>query len=326
MSDLTFSDIRYTLPEGEESKVIQIDSLKTERVTLSGISYQSSELALLLFNGFDKVNVASTLVKTFALSDLTFQDLTFSRFTRLVATGDYITDEVNPKITFSGLTFRNLVFEKYGHLISLAHQMPKVMTVEDVTVSNIRKGYFSLAAFNKENEDTPHKSEFVNFTVSDSFNEFRSLIHVYSNSILEVRDSTFKKIFSKENGAVVSADYQKAQVVIRNSTFRENSAFSGGVFSTKDWSVLECHDCTITTNYALKAGVIIAATNGYFKFYGSEITANNAQDVSITDLTDVSSPGVFSSTHIHQNLVFSKDKYLAEVESCSQLCYIPQEY
>ena len=122
------------------------------------------------------------------------------------------------------------------------------------------------------------------------------------------------------------ADYTRSEIQVYNSTFFNNAAEEGGVFCTRDWSLMACHECIIYENFAMKAGIIIAETNGYFNITGSQIYNNHALDVVVADLTDVTLAGEFASTHIHDNVVMLEDEFFSEAAECTKLCFIEPSY
>lgn len=69
------------------------------------------------------------------------------------------------------------------------------------------------------------------------------LFEVFADSNLEVHNSSFTHIISKEKGAIFSAA-GKGSIIASNSTFIENSATEGAVFVSIQQSLISFKDCT----------------------------------------------------------------------------------
>ena len=111
----------------------------------------------------------------------------------------------------------------------------------------------------------PQQIEIKNFTVKETKNRYQSFINVFENSKLTIKDSDFQRCFSFEKGGVLSGGYQNAYISIENSSFIQNGAQKGGVFSASDRSVVICDQCKLEDNFALSSGGVLAISNGFFE-------------------------------------------------------------
>ena len=94
--------------------------------------------------------------------------------------------------------------------------------------------------------------------------------------------------FSKDQGAVLKAGVQQSQVLISNTIFTQNSALSGGIFSSIFQSKVTCVNCTFTNNFGLTAAIIVTSQDGIFELKNSTITENYAMSSLLSEITESS--------------------------------------
>ena len=152
-----------------------------------------------------------------------------------------------------------------------------------------------------------------NFT-TDSINAlYGSFMLVYEGGELEIHDSDLKNIHCYDEGAVVFAGYQRAEVNIYSSTLHNNTALKGSVFYADSQSVIKIHDSLIYENFAVEAGVFAVTINGYFEFYNTTITENYALSISVGEVFDVADIPMISGSTIHGNIIMTKSQVLEEM-------------
>jgi hypothetical protein len=97
------------------------------------------------------------------------------------------------------------------------------------------------------------------------------LLHVTTNSILEVLNSSFTENFSIGRGVIIYSDSPHSISIVRNSNFTNNSGIYGGVFSTELRAMIDVDNCTFTNNFAIQGGVLYLSNDGKFSLKNSNI-------------------------------------------------------
>ena len=110
-------------------------------------------------------------------------------------------------------------------------------------------------------------------------------------------------------GAVFTAGTRNTKTVVRDSVFRNNTAFEGGVFNIEDGSVIEWYNCTITRNFAITSAIATVSSSGHFKFYDSILTQNYANNNPISLLQDNFISSVLNSCQVYENLALEQTRY-----------------
>ncbi|MFD2574622.1 beta strand repeat-containing protein, partial [Spirosoma soli] len=89
-------------------------------------------------------------------------------------------------------------------------------------------------------------------------------------------------LFEKHNegGAIYSSLFSTARVVVSNSTFRQNTGYSGGAFRSGDRTALELTDCLLENNTSSNngGGAIYSQSEGSLKLTRCQFVNNRAQE------------------------------------------------
>ena len=117
---------------------------------------------------------------------------------------------------------------------------------------------------------------------------------------------------SYQDGAVINAGTRQTTTVITDTTFMNNTAIQGSVFSIQEESVIKCHNCVFTNNFASVSGVIRVAENGYFEIYDSLINNNYASQSPISELFNSAVMSIIDNTTIHNNEALTYDEIANE--------------
>ena len=69
----------------------------------------------------------------------------------------------------------------------------------------------------------------------------------------------------------------------------------------------------MTSNFAIKSGVIQVNDNGYYEMYYSNITNNHAYSISIGEIFVSATTSLINNCMIFGNKVFDKEQILSEI-------------
>jgi hypothetical protein len=138
----------------------------------------------------------------------------------------------NISFALSNFEFDTLSFEKLGHIMRVENQIEPHILFSNFSFRNTSQAGILFSAFDTQRLDVPSRILISNLTVHNAFTAFESFITVFSNTILEISNSTLSRCFSQDKGAVIKAGFQRALVTIKHSIFEENVALEGGVFNS----------------------------------------------------------------------------------------------
>ncbi|CAI2373860.1 unnamed protein product [Moneuplotes crassus] len=229
-------------------------------------------------------------------------------------------------LNFDNLTFSDIEFKSKGYLLNLDQQLPSNLTISNSRFMNIKQGIINIASTKVENPDLLASVHLFNITAENIQENEASFLNVEQEGRLFVSDSSFKNMYIYQDGGVLSGGSSNTITVITNSTFENNSALNGGVFNVKEQSVIKIYSCNITRNFAITSGVINVVSNGQFEIYDSLIYNNHANKNPVSQLLDTAKTSVISNSKIYLNHAFSKASIISEFSSCSQLCFVNQNF
>lgn len=84
------------------------------------------------------------------------------------------------------------------------------------------------------------------------------MMQVFTNAQLNINNSSFLDNFSIGRGSIIQADGVNSKSIIRNSTFKGNYAYTGGVFFTELYGSVEVWNSMFSNNFAIIGGVLYA--------------------------------------------------------------------
>jgi hypothetical protein len=247
----------------------------------------------------------------------------------LIRTGgfSYIDDPENPnddlKVVISNFTFSNITFVNGGNLMNLGHMMNSYLVIQDSTFVNLNTAVILIASSITQDSSVKTKVQILNSKFDQFYSFSGSLITAYEGSVIEIKNSTFTNLSTLSRGAAITAGNKQADVTIYDSVFMNNSANEGAIFNIEQESIVKCHNCTISNNYALRSGVVKIDTSGYFEFYDSVITRNFAKSNPISLLFDWVNLSIINHWEIHDNYMRTIEDMEQEFNSgCQDLCFI----
>lgn len=241
LENCKFTNVNYSTSDDKNNLMIDIRTFALDNAQnslIKGITVESSSISFLQFNSISGTLKSPILIE---ITNLIFRNCKFDSIISLISFGNVESQE---PITFaiSSLSFSNLTFTISGKLLEFHHQLKNVITVTNANFSDIQGGEIYVEAANKKNLASPTKVELSNFNVLNIDANYNSLIRANEGAELTIRNSTFQNVYTLEEGSVVFAGYQNAVITIRHSTFLNNYAVLGGVFNIESGSVVKAYD------------------------------------------------------------------------------------
>ncbi|CAI2379456.1 unnamed protein product [Moneuplotes crassus] len=322
----TFTSITSSIPNDEDNLIFNIQNLdldSAENSTISVITVRSSQISFLSFNSIQGILSSAVHI---GFSSLTFEDCAFTSSISMLSLGGLETKE-EISFSFTGLTYQNISFISQGNLMKFQHQMNTPVAITNSTFTNISAGNIHIESANKNNQELTTRVAFSSCTFSQIDDNYGSLMEVYEGARVTIEDSNFQEIYTLEEGAVIFAGNRKAQIEIRNSTFRENSAVTGGVFNIESSSVIKVYDSLFSNNFAVQACVIYAVNFGSFEIYNTTVTQNNAVANSFARIFDAPTTSIINNSTIYENNGLTSEEVTSELTiACSKLCFLSEKF
>ena len=202
---------------------------------------------------------------------------------------------------FNNLRFENIEFTSKGYLFEFSHQFPTNVTINSSTFTNIKSGSILVTSSNLKNTAMTTNVLIQNSIIDHIGQDSTSFINVNEGGRLFISSCSFTNMYTFQDGAVISAGFQKTMTVIYDSVFQNNTSKNGGVLNVVDESVIKCYNCTLSNNFALTSGVINVGQNGQFEFYNSKIFNNYANNNPVSLIFNTALDSVFDNTEIYGN-------------------------
>jgi hypothetical protein len=186
---------------------------------------------------FTNPDYTDTVNKNLTVSNVTYLHSVFEYPHTLVTISQLSSAAAYP-IVFNDFHFQNLTFDRGGKLMFLRQQIPEQMLIQNILVRDIMNAGIYIETFDSNTNHNHTEVKFQNFTAFNVFGNTQSLMNLNTRANVEISDSVFYHICNIYQGAVLFAGYQKAQVLISNTEFYENTAIEGGVFASESESIV----------------------------------------------------------------------------------------
>ena len=304
INGFSLTQITSYVPGDNSDYIFSFDSLDLSKNTsfvINNMVVSQSQIAVINFN---KVVNATSLTKSFTISNFQYSNSSFSDTNNLISLSK-LEQSVNFTIIFTNISFSSISFNVSGNLMSFQQQLSNYVSISSLTITNTINASIALQANNKQNILLPVKVIISNLVTSNINAGLSSFINVNDNSILNITSSTIKSITSLDFGGAISINTATTQVYIRNSTISSNTASEGGAFFVTNSGVIKAFGSQLTSNYAPSSGLIKASNGGRFEFYGWTISSNYAAEAPIAILFDSSYPSILNSWAISNNTIGS---------------------
>ena len=293
MTNTTFSSIESEHSTDEKNFMITIGNINLDDSKSSKIEDVSIELSKISFLLFNTITGNPTKEVNFNINNVKFSNCNYSYIIEknLIQFGNL---ETQADITFSieNLEFNSISFKNKGNLLKFEQQIKNPLVLNNIVIKNVDHGIIHIESANKQRLEVETKVIFENSTFQTINANYDSFITIREGGNLEIINGEFSGISCVEEGAVLFAGYRRTTTVIRNSTFTNNTAITGGIFNVESESVVKVYDSVITINFAVNSGVIHSSSNGYFEFYNTGFLYNYAVSASISQVLDVSTTSI----------------------------------
>ena len=152
---------------------------------------------------------------------------------------DGIQLDTNIQFSFSNMLFSNISFSTVGTLIECKQQLPTYLTITDSNFVDLSAVLILIESSNTQDSSLATLVQ-INNTVFNNINEkFNSFININQGGQLEINNCSFTNIVSYREGAVIKAGTRQTVTLISGTSFANNSAIQGGVFSIQEESVIK---------------------------------------------------------------------------------------
>ena len=216
-----------------------------------------------------------------------------------------------------------MTFASGGYLMSFKHQLANQILITNLEITNCFDGSIILEAANKGRLQYKTKVKIQNSRFDSIDMNFDSLIWMYEGADLEIRNSTFNKISSKDEGAIIFAGYQETTTNIYDSTFTNNTAVEATLFYVEAKGVIRLYNCNALVNFAVISTIIKVSNDGYFEVYNSTLHHNYALSNVISEMISSSNESIIDKSSIYENQILSLEEFEEELLiTCQKLCFM----
>jgi predicted outer membrane repeat protein len=250
--------------------------------------------------------------KLISFSNMSFRDMLIETNINLIDT-EGLEMGLNVDLEFTNLTFDNINYSKVGNLLVLGHLSSNYCVIKDSSFTNLNSAGILIGTTSSLSKKA--KVKFINNRFNSFYSESGSFISVEKEAIVEFENCTFTDLHTLSSGAAITAGASKANVVVSNSKFTNNSAVEGSIFNIQSESMIRCNNCFISNNFALTSGVVKIDSNGYFYFYDSVITQNYAKNSQMSLVFDSVNLSVLDKWDIYNNSMINMDQIAIEINS-----------
>ena len=326
ISNVTMTSVKTNDNADTTSCLISIggvDLSTADDYSVSDLVYKNSSIAFLKIGQLTNTPPSS---KNWSFNNLAYSDSSFTSEVSLLSLSG-LKYNLDIQFTFLTLSFSDISYTIRGYLMELTHQLPTNVTITDISFSNIKNGIVEVLTPDTTDPVIFTTVVITNITVDVVEQEARSFMVLENQATVYISDGRFMNLYSYSDGAVIRGIASKTSTIIENSTFMNNSAQNGGVFSATDESLIKCTGCTITNNAAVSSGVISVALNGYFEFYNSTIAFNIANNNPISQLFDSASISKINNWSLYENDGLTRAELVIEFNvNCSKLWFLSDNY
>ena len=212
-----------------------IDLSTNEDSSVSDIVYTNSSITFLKIGQLVNTPPSS---KTFSFNNLAFSSSTYTSEVSLLSLSG-IKYDFDIQFTYQNLSFTDITFPIKGYLMQLNHQLPHNVTITDIEFSQIKNGIIWMSTPDSSDSTILTHVQVTNISVDSVEQESRSFFLIEEQAQLIISEGTFTNMFTYADGAVIKGSASRTSVIIEHSTFTNNTAQNGGVFSVSDQSSIK---------------------------------------------------------------------------------------
>ncbi|CAI2371351.1 unnamed protein product [Moneuplotes crassus] len=283
----------------------EMESNGNSSLIFSGLDFQSCTVNGFIIGNSKQIGIEN---QNITIKNSVIANLNYEFFGDLFVT-DNVQATIPFRIAFEYVTFSNIQFQRGGNLMKLGHQHEDFLEINHCVFNNIYNAGIDVSAyFSGLAETKKTKVKLLNVTTNTFQANSRRFLILGEGAQVEVHNSTFRGISSVRTGAVIYAGPRKASIECFTTSFYNNTALDGGVFSSTSESYVKCTNCTIYNNHAVSNAVVKVEENGYFIFENSRIFSNFASKRPIGEIFSTSFESTISNCTIEGNIVLSISK------------------
>ena len=333
LSELDINSIVFTqisanmLAEGSNT-MINIDSFDLSYATIFKINNVVITYSEIEFIIFDKVINYDLASNSFVISNFQYSDSNFDEANSLIWF-DKLDFNANFTISMINITFSNITFPLNGYLLNFQQQLKNPLTINNLTVSNVKNSRINIEAANSQLLTLPTQVMISSMNLNSINAGFSSFILLSENTFLNISDSSIQYIYSFDSGSVMRITASNAQANIYNSAIKYNSAISGGLFLIENGGFVRVTNWSITYNFAVISGLINAQSNGYFELNNWRINSNSAVANQISQIFDVVFTPKLLGCSINSNTAITKSdvlSYMSNNINWGNIWFLDQNY
>ena len=324
-SNCTFMNVEQSTSDDESMKMVNFQNFNLNSASNSSISNITIESSKISFLEFASISGTPNQPVELQISQIVYQNCNYDLSLSLISFGNLETYE-NISYTFDNIKFENITFAYNGKIMEFKHQLYNDIIVQN-SIFNDLVGWEIYVQAANQNSDILTRVNFKNSNFTNIDANYNSLMAINEGAYVTIENWIFRNVSTLEEGSVIYAGYRKATVIIKNSTFTNNFAYIGGVFSIESESVVKLYDCVISNNFAITSGVFHANNNGYFEIYNTLIIQNYAISSMISQVFDVATSAVVDGSQIYSNLGLSVSDFTNEINiNCNLLCFLTTKF
>ena len=215
--------------------ISNIDVSSNTNYTVFDIIYNNSSMKFLDIGTLVNTPPSS---KTFSFNNLAFSSSTYTSEVSLLSLNG-IKYDFDIQFTYQNLSFTDITFPIKGYLMQLNHQLPHNVTITDIEFSQIKNGIIWMSTPDSSDSTILTHVQVTNISADSVEQESRSFFLLEEQAQLIISEGTFTNMFTYADGAVIKGSASRTSVIIEHSTFTNNTAQNGGVFSVSDQSSIK---------------------------------------------------------------------------------------
>lgn len=312
--------------EKEDSTLVFIEILSMEvmdnsSVALEDLSFENSSVSLI---GIKNMLGSPSSNINFPISKVKFSNSYFTTSRTLIPLSGFAS-EADLTIQLNAVEFSNIEYKFWGDLMLIDSQLPNTIVVSNTKIHNVTSGMVRMDTYRISIRSVQAKARFENLEIINVSSSNRPTMTIDNYAQLEVINGLFTDITNLNNGAGVLSISTSAKVEMTNATFKENSALVAAVVLARSDGLFKWTNWTLKNNFALSTGIGTAREGGRFEFYDSKISNSYALLNPIWLIKVTHYPTIFNNVEIYENEYISTENLKEELENCHKLWFLNEK-
>ena len=179
-----------------------------------------------------------------------------------------ISTDANLTIEMNDITFNQVNYVSRGILMDFRHQLPNEISIIDVTVRRVNRGYINIEGSSANIPSSMTRVKIEQSSFNWIFISLSSFIEISEGAQLRVDQSNFRNNANMNTASGLMNVITGSTIEITNTLLERNSAYSSSLFNIMTESLVICRNCSISQNFAIYNGIIHTSINGRFELYG----------------------------------------------------------